>query len=54
MFNGSRTAGEVRFRFWQEGPGFDRNLFTPEALAASLDYIHNNPVQRKLAGRPRI
>jgi len=40
--------GKSGFRFWQEGPGFDRNLFTPEALAASMDYIHNNPVQRKL------
>jgi len=27
------------FRFWQEGPGFDRNLFKPAAIQASLDYI---------------
>lgn len=40
--------GQWCFRFWQEGPGFDRNLFTAEALSASIDYIHNNPVQRKL------
>ena len=38
--------GKTCFRFWQEGAGFDRNLFTPAAIQASLDYIHNNPVQR--------
>jgi putative transposase len=43
--------GKECFRFWQEGPGFDRNLYTAEAIAASLDYIHNNPVQRKLCRR---
>ena len=36
------------FRFWQEGPGFDRNLFGPEAITASMDYIHLNPVKRGL------
>lgn len=40
--------GKFCFRFWQEGPGFDRNIFSPEALEASIDYIHNNPVQRGL------
>ena len=40
--------GKHCFRFWQEGPGFDRNIFSPRALAASLDYIHMNPVKRNL------
>lgn len=40
--------GKTCFRFWQEGPGFDRNLFSPEAITASLDYIHLNPVKRGL------
>ena len=40
--------GKVTFRYWQEGPGFDRNLFTPKAVQASLDYIHTNPVSRGL------
>jgi REP-associated tyrosine transposase len=40
--------GKSCFRYWQEGPGFDRNLFSPEALQASIDYIHNNPVKRGL------
>src|SRR4030042_1952134 len=40
--------GKTCFRFWQEGPGFDRNLFSPEVIASSLGYIHNTPVQRGL------
>lgn len=43
--------GKTRFRFWQEGPGCDRNLYTPRAIAASIDYIHNNPVRRGLVKR---
>jgi putative transposase len=43
--------GKSCFRFWQEGPGFDRNLFTPEAIQASIQYIHDNPVKRKLCLR---
>lgn len=40
--------GKYCFRFWQEGPGFDRNIFSSEAIAASIDYIHMNPVKRGL------
>ena len=40
--------GRRVFRFWQEGPGFDRNLNTPAAVLASIDYIHRNPVTRGL------
>jgi putative transposase len=40
--------GKHCFRFRQEGPGFDRNLFSPAAIAASIDYIHLNPVKRGL------
>jgi putative transposase len=43
--------GKECFRFWQEGPGFDRNLFSPEAISSSLEYIHNNPVSRELCRR---
>ncbi len=43
--------GKECFRFWQEGPGFDRNLFSPDAIASSLEYIHNNPVSRGLCRR---
>ncbi len=43
--------GKTCFRFWQEGPGFDRNLFTVKALEASIDYIHRNPVERGLCNQ---
>jgi len=43
--------GKECFRFWQEGPGFDRNLFSPEAISSSLEYIHNDPVSRGLCRR---
>jgi len=36
----------TRFRFWQEGGGYDRNISTPAAILASIDYIHMNPVRR--------
>jgi putative transposase len=41
--------GRMEHRFWQQGGGYDRNIFTPEAVWASIDYLHNNPVHRKLA-----
>lgn len=40
--------GKTTFRFWQEGPGYDRNLQTEVAVRASINYIHMNPVCRKL------
>ena len=40
--------GKQAFRFWQEGPGFDRNLFTQLAILYSINYIHENPVKRGL------
>ena len=45
--------GKIVFRFWQEGPGFDRNLWTVKAVTASLDYIHTNPVKRGLCHKAR-
>jgi putative transposase len=43
--------GKPVFRFWQEGPGYDRNLNKPETVQASINYIHENPVKRKLCRR---
>lgn len=43
--------GRPCFRFWQPGSGYDRNLFSPQAIAASIDYIHRNPVRRGLCER---
>lgn len=43
--------GKSCFRFWQPGAGFDRNLFSPQAIAAAIDYTHGNPVKRNLCHR---
>ncbi len=43
--------GKTAFRFWQEGPGYDRNLNNVETVKASIAYIHENPVKRKLCRR---
>ncbi len=43
--------GKTCFRFWQEGPGYDRNLNTPASIEAAIDYIHRNPVRRRLVTR---
>ncbi|MBI3411661.1 MAG: transposase [Planctomycetes bacterium] len=40
------------FHFWQDGPGFDRNLWEPAAVWDAIDYIHLNPVRRGLCERP--
>jgi len=40
--------GNPQYRFWQAGAGYDRNLFTPEAIHTSIEYIHANPVRRGL------
>ena len=40
--------GRECFRFWQEGAGYDRNLWTKQAIRSSIDYIHQNPVRRGL------
>ncbi len=44
--------GKTVFRFWQKGPGYDRNLQTIKAVTSSMDYIHNNPVSRGLCREP--
>jgi putative transposase len=43
--------GKTCFRFWQEGPGFDRNLSDWKAISNTLDYFHLNPVKRGLCKR---
>ena len=40
--------GKHCFRFWQEGPGYDRNVFSPTAVETSIRYIHENPVRPEL------
>ncbi len=45
--------GVRTFRFWQEGPGYDRNLTASTSALASIDYIHRNPVRKNLCVRAR-
>lgn len=40
--------GKLLFTFWQPGGGFDRNLWNPKAINASIAYIEANPVRRGL------
>jgi len=40
------------FQFWQPGGGYDRNMWTEEAIQNSIVYIHNNPVKRGLCATP--
>jgi len=43
--------GKQTFRYWQEGPGYDRNFSSERATMNAIDYIHHNPVRRGLAQR---
>ena len=40
--------GKTAFRYWQEGPGYDRNLSSQKAVLAAIEYIHRNPIRRGL------
>ena len=44
--------GKTTFRFWQEGGGYDRNLFKDGSLESAAHYIHRNPVRRGLCDHP--
>ncbi|MGA2033976.1 MAG: hypothetical protein ABSG68_17145 [Thermoguttaceae bacterium] len=43
-----QRPGVTTFRFWQEGPGYDRNFTKPSTVLAAIDYVHHNPVRRGL------
>jgi putative transposase len=47
----AERPGKSAFRFWQEGPGYDRNLSSKETVLAAIAYLHLNPVRRGLAAR---
>jgi len=38
--------------FWQRGGGYDRNIVSRSVLVDSVNYIHDNPVRRKLVESP--
>jgi putative transposase len=41
----------TRYRFWQPGGGYDRNVTGTVALRTMIEYIHANPVRRGLVAR---
>ena len=41
----------VEHHFWQPGRGHDRNVERSRTLQAMIDYIHMNPVRRRLVER---
>ncbi len=41
------------FRFWQTGPGYDRNINSENELFEKIHYIHNNPVRRGIVLTPK-
>jgi len=45
--------GKMTFRFWQEGPGYDRNLLYDSTVRKVIDYINLNPVRRGLVEQPQ-
>jgi putative transposase len=46
---GTRTD---HYRFWQAGPGYDKNIWTLEKAIEKANYCHRNPVTRGLATKP--
>jgi len=46
-----QRPGISTFRFWQEGPGYDRNLVEATTIESAIGYIHENPVRRGLCRR---
>jgi putative transposase len=47
----AQPNGDVHYRFWQRGGGYDRNSYEPETIWKQIDYIHANPVRRGLCGK---
>ncbi|MBI9018619.1 MAG: transposase [Phycisphaerae bacterium] len=40
-----------KYRFWQAGGGYDRNIINTETLINVVRYIHGNPVRKGFADR---
>lgn len=47
-----RNGRQPEYNFWLPGGGYDRNLWSPQAIESSTLYIHNNPVIRGLCALP--
>ncbi len=49
LHTGQKSSG---YRFWQDGGGYDRNVYSHDALVEIIEYIHRNPVRRGLVNDP--
>ena len=47
----STVHHHAHFRVWQRG-GYDLNVWSSKKINEKLDYMHNNPVVRKLVDQP--
>jgi putative transposase len=47
-----KEATRIRYRFWQPGGGYDRNVIATKSLRSMIDYIHANPVRRGSVTKP--
>ena len=47
-----RNNRPPEYRFWQQGGGYDRNLFSVRSIWNEIHYIHQNPVKRGLCEVP--
>jgi putative transposase len=47
-----QPGGEVTYRFWLRGGGYDRNLRSARDVHEKIAYNHDNPVRRGLVARP--
>jgi putative transposase len=47
-----KLSGKKTYRFWQPGGGVDVNLWTDSKIWDKINYIHNNPVRRRLVEKP--
>ncbi len=47
-----REGKRIRYRFWQPGEGYDRNVTNVATLRAMIEYVRANPVRRGLVERP--
>jgi putative transposase len=43
-----QPGGKSTHRFWQRGGGYDRNIRSAREAHEELDYMHLNPIRRKL------
>jgi putative transposase len=46
------VGADCLYRFWQAGPGYDKNIWTLEKAVEKANYCHRNPVARGLVTSP--